>query len=180
MLYDLMLSEFKNSPVLKQYATILQYWHKSLWEAFRASGLQHTKLHSRLKNRGCSVTPGTVRHWVRGAVMAPEDLNNVDYLCDELGIFIRKPEMRDAVKKSAKALRTIHRSFARIVNGLIRRGVGAEEELSLKDRSFLGKYGLEPEDLFEAVNLKSVHSVSKQISEVPGHLVGIVMGGERQ
>jgi len=174
-IYELMLEEFKKSPLLRSDAIILERWQKLVKEAFIAADLPYRQLHSRLKAEGCTVVSSlTVAGWIRGAVMGPQDLENINLLASVLQICAPSSGLLDGAKTALLSLRKAHRGFARIVNRLIL-NIATHADPTWEEQTILDKYLLSVDDIVEAVTVREVTDVCRDIEEIPTRSVGVIL-----
>ena len=91
-LYDLVVSRVHNHPAMEIHLALISKWHEELAEAFRArqrTGWAAEDVLTGIRKQGSSITSTqTIRLWVSGQVLAPEDPRDLLRLAkvDEAGI----------------------------------------------------------------------------------------------
>jgi len=172
-LYELMQDQLVRSPIVGAAAQVVRLWHRALGEGYRRSSLTFDEVLSHLRQNGSTITSDqTVRSWVRGGVLGPQDLTNVDRIAAILGIAKRDGRIIEEIKRGIAGLRKVHRSFARIVYRSIL-SLGAGGQLSDADEALLEEHGLQLKDLREAVSIMTVVDVAKTAEQVPVGKVGV-------
>lgn len=172
-LYELMQDQLVHSPIVGPAAQMVRLWHRTLAEGYRRSGFTFDELLARLRLAGSEITSyQTVRSWVRGGVLGPQDLGNIDRIAAILGIGRKDGRIMEEVKHSIRGLRRVHRGFARIVyRSILTAGAGGQ--LSDAEETLLEEHGLQLKDLREAVSILTVSKVAGAAEMVPVSDVGI-------
>lgn len=172
-LYELMHDQLVRSPIVGSAASIVRLWHRALAEGYRRSRLTFETLLKRLQTAGSGITSHqTVRSWIRGGVLGPQDLDNVERIAATLGIARKDGRILEEVKRAVTGLRRVHRSFARIVYRTIQ-AAGSGAQLSDAEEQLLEEHGLQLRDLREAVSVLTVAEVSQEPEMVAVTEVGI-------
>lgn len=168
-IYEVMLAEIKKSPAFSLSADIIEAWQRRLKAEFVKSGMTGAGLHRRLHNAGSEVVSVTVRGWLRGSVMSPQDSDNLERLFTVFGI--PNPDQRHSqrIDQAARHLRKVYRQYAKAVNAfLIRAARDDRPELD----ALLEKYNLDLEGVKDAVVAQEVLAISPGTVDVAGSLVG--------
>lgn len=168
-IYEIMLAEIKKSPAFALSVDIIQAWHRRLKTEFAASGVTAADLHRELRGAGSDVVGATVRAWLRGSVMSPQDAENLARLFRTLNI--PDPDSRYSLRidQAARHLRNVYRQYAKAVNAFLLRTAGDDRpELD----ALLEKYNLDIEAIKDAVLALEVESISDETVTLPASMTG--------
>jgi hypothetical protein len=172
-LYELMQDQLVRSPIVGSAASIVRLWHRALGEGYRRAQMTFDALLKRLQSAGSGIkTNQTVRAWIRGGVLGPQDLENIERIAAVLGIARKDGRIIEEVKRAVTGLRNVHRSFARIVYRTVL-AVGAGGQLSDAEEGLLEEHGLQLKDLREAVSVLTVEDVAESAEMVPVTEMGV-------
>jgi hypothetical protein len=168
-IYEIMLAEIKKSPAFGLSVDIIQAWHRRLKTEFAASGVTAADLHRRLRGAGSDVVGATVRAWLRGSVMSPQDAENLARLFRALNIPDPDGRYSCRIDQAARHLRNVYRQYAKAVNGFLLRTAGDDRpELD----ALLEKYNLDIEAIKDAVLALEVGSISDETVTLPASMTG--------
>ena len=172
-LYELMQDQLTQSPTVGAAAQLVGLWHRALAEGYRRTALLPDQLLQRLQGRGSKITTSqTVKNWVRGVVLGPEDLEDVDRFAAVLAIARSDPRILQDIKRSIAGLRNTYRLFAKIVYRTILTA-GSGGQLSDAEERLLEEHGLTLRDIAGAVSIETVTRVATQAEPVPAQFIGI-------
>ncbi|WP_404786907.1 DrmE family protein [Altericista sp. CCNU0014] len=134
-LYDLILSQVHGHPTIELHLALIRRWQQDLELAYRRWRLLGVRnldeLLWQMQRRGSTLThPMTLRGWLSGNILCPEDADDLRRLAEILEMnFVQSHYQK--IDRAAKRLRGLHRSLARRLNSWI------EEQVS---DSIRGKY----------------------------------------
>ncbi|MBE2184478.1 MAG: hypothetical protein IAE89_13700 [Anaerolineae bacterium] len=119
-LYDLIISRVHAHPAIEVHLAMIRRWHEEFPRAYKGWRKRNennlTTLLSLMQLEGSQVTSTqTLRQWLTGSVLCPEDSNDLQRLAKILNI----PFLSDNFKQIAKAagrLGGIHRALSRRLN----------------------------------------------------------------
>lgn len=148
-LYDLIISRVHQNAAIEVHLALIRHWHDDFRQAYYRNwqgpqrGIEEL-LHA-LRARGSSlVSPQTLRSWLRGHTLCPDDAEDLHRLAEELNLtFVRQYYHR--IHSAAQRLAGIHRGLAIRLNHWLRRraftdGEGKDDiidpELGLAFRDF--------------------------------------------
>ena len=135
-------------------------WVHYLRQALEESGDTFIEIIRKLQEHGAKgpSTPGAIFQWVNGAIIGPQDLENIR----RIGIIYEKPFLVAKFGDIARAiqrLRNIHRSLARRLNKLIPQA-GIEADLKDKENTVIDKeLELYLEDFANIVSIERIEAV---------------------
>lgn len=160
-IYELMQEELGRSPLVGAAAQMVALWHR----AIAAAGLRCKKapkdILAGMRERGSSITTAqTIRTWLRGGVLGPRDIADVDRFAAVLGIGQRDSAVLDEIKASIQSLRNVYRQFARMVYRTILTG-GTGRGLSESEQALVDAHGISLRDLREAITTETVVRVAQ-------------------
>ena len=157
-------------PALAVAAGWVAHWRRVLAEGYRRFG-SYEAFAASLRRHGCTVQTQTVRLWVVGVTIGPddaEDVHRVGLVTDDAVLLNR----HDEVHRAMRSLRGAHQSLgrrlaevARQVGSAVAAGRLASDEL-IDERS-----GLTAADFQESVDILTVKTV-EQVGEVPSLVLG--------
>jgi len=120
-LYDLVLSRVHRHPTIELHLALIRRWQEDLELAYRRWRLHGVRnldeLLWQMQCRGSKLThPMTLRGWLSGNILCPEDPDDLRRLAEilEMG-FVQSHYQR--IYQAAKRLRGLHRVLARRLNG---------------------------------------------------------------
>jgi hypothetical protein len=145
-------------PELAAPAAWVDYWRNALRRA-HASFHTYERLHSELARRGCARQTQTVRLWVIGQIIGPEDREDVR----RLGECLNDDPLvlnYEAVADAMQSLRSAHVRLGQRLGAIARRvGPGAAAGLIDKDEIIDERSGLTASDFRDSIEILTVGSV---------------------
>jgi hypothetical protein len=170
--HDVVNEQLARSPRIGPAAQLLRVWYRALNDGYKRSRLSYDRLLQRIRGIGSTITHAqTVRLWLRGGVIGPRDLDDIDRLATVLGVGQRSAGTIADIRESIPVLRRVHRRYARIVFRTCIAG-GVREELSDPDEELLEAYGLDLGSLQGVISTLTVGTVSSEPELVASSLVG--------
>jgi hypothetical protein len=163
-------------PALAVAAGWVAHWRRVLADAYRTFG-SYERFASALRSHGCAVQTQTVRLWVVGVTIGPDDAEDVH----RVGLVTEDPVLlnQDAeVHRAMRSLRGAHQSLGKRlsevalqVGSAVAAGKLAADEL-VDERS-----GLTAADFQESVDILTVRTIER-VGEVPYLVVGRLSDSE--
>lgn len=148
-LYELIVARTHRDPAVELHLALIQRWRDDFQEAYRRQwhwrGRSVEDLLRALQARGSRlIAPQTVRSWLRGHILCPDDPEDLRRLAEELNLaFVRQHYLR--IYSAAQRIAGLHRRLALRLNHRLRHGLftgneGADDvvdqELGLTFRDF--------------------------------------------
>lgn len=157
-------------PALAVAAGWVAHWRRVLYTAYRRFGSYHEFTHA-LAAQGCAVQTQTVRLWVVGVTIGPED----DLDVHRVGVVMDDAALRDSYTEVCRAFRTLrgaHVRLGRRLNNMAMRVGSAAAMGSLDgDEVVDERSGLTVADFRESVEVLTVQDI-EEAGDVPYVLVG--------
>ncbi len=119
-LYDLILSRVHGHPTIELHLALIRRYHQDLELAYRRWRLHGVRnldeLLRQMQRHGSQLThPMTLRGWLSGNVLCPENAEDLHRIAEILDMDFVKTNYR-RIYKAAKRLRGLHRVLARRLN----------------------------------------------------------------
>jgi len=159
-LAESVISKVEAHPSMMEAVVYQKTWVHYLRQALEESGDTFIEIIHKLQKHGAKgpSTPGAIFQWVNGAIIGPQDLENIR----RIGIIYDKPFLVAKFGDIARAiqrLRNIHRSLARRLNKLIPQA-GIEADLKDKENTVIDKeLELYLEDFANIVSIERIEAV---------------------
>jgi len=157
-------------PALAVSAAWVGYWRRSLAQAYRRFGT-YTALADALAFEGCAVQAQTVRLWVVGVTIGPDDDEDVR----RLGVVMGDVTLRDKYHEVCRAFRTLRGAHIRLSRRLtdiaVHVGAGIAGGAITDDEVVDQKTGLTVADFRESLDVLTVDQIHS-VGNVPYVLVG--------
>ena len=172
-LYGLIISRIHEIPAIEIHLSVIKKWREEFENNFLQKidtpeynlGVPFDILLKRMKNRGSNIKSSqTLRTWLNGEVLAPEDPDDLKRLAEELDLKFVLANYK-AINKSAKRIRGLHRSLSTQLNRWLE-----EKSLDIVKgdnkiyKSFDSELGLSLNDFKDSILILKV----KKIKEVKG------------
>ncbi len=155
---DIIMEHLEESPKLGPYAICVKDWKDALRIGFHKRGGSVSNIRKELIDKGCRVDPMTVKSWVVGTIMAPQDKSHIKILAEVLEVENIDFELLDT---SLVKLRVIPRVIGRLLNQFI-----TDKSLSPEKKRELEKLildsGLDPDVIRNSIDTKKIISISKE------------------
>jgi hypothetical protein len=137
-LYELLVSRVHQNSVIAQYLQLVRRWQEELLKAYtiacRAGDVSPERLLSEIQARGSSlISHQTIRAWLKGRVLAPDDVNDLRRIAEVLSMsFVQS--YADQIHRAARRLKGLHIDLSKRLNrwltsteaGLATAGAGDE------------------------------------------------------
>jgi len=149
-LYDLIISRVHRHPAIEIHLALIQRWQNDFvltyHQRWRNKGRSLEDLLEQLQNRGSRLTSTvTLRQWLRGQILCPQDPKDLHRLAEVLDIeFVRQYYQR--ISHAARRLAGLHRGLANRLNRWLEQQAAGifsgtleeifDEELGLSLRDF--------------------------------------------
>ncbi|MGH9090800.1 MAG: DrmE family protein [Acidimicrobiales bacterium] len=165
-------------PALAVAAGWVAHWRRTLGVAYRVFG-SYPAFADALLAEGCTVQDQTVRLWVIGVTIGPEDDDDVR----RVGVVMDDPVLRDRHDEVCRAIHSLRGAHVRLSQRLsdLARKVGSAAEAGLMDADEVvdERSGLTVADFRESVDILTVSAV-ESAGDVPYVLIGTVNGPESE
>ena len=157
-------------PALAVAAAWVAHWRRVLIKGYRESG-SYTAFSSALREQGCTVQDQTVRLWVIGVTIGPEDEADVHRVGVVTGDGVLLAQHHE-VCRAMRSLRGAHQGLGRRLSELARR-VGSAAAAGHLDADELvdERSGLTAADFQESVDIVTVTAI-EPVGDVPYLVVG--------
>ena len=161
-LYDLMISRVHNHPAMEIHLALINKWQEELAESFRRRrllGWTAEDVLIRMQQQGSSITSTqTIRLWVTGEVLAPEDPKDLPRLARSMDLrFVQEYHAR--INRAARRIRGLHRGLSTRLNGWLREQVASTTDADLE--IFDAELGLSFQDFRDSMTVHTVESVEE-------------------
>lgn len=118
-IYDLVISRVHNHPAMEIHLALISKWQEELAESFRArqmGGWTAEDVLSNIQEQGSQITSvQTIRLWISGQVLAPEDPTDLLRLANSMDMrFVKQYHSR--ISTAAKRIRGLHISLSNRLN----------------------------------------------------------------
>ncbi len=160
-LYDLIIEEIENQPMLDLDIKYIEYWQDCINEAFKIKDMTYEEVQKKLKDLGSDISSsGTVGNWIRGDIMGPSDPKDIE----RLGLILGRNELIRAwarIDTALKRIRSIHKIVARQLNKaiILSSGIGFVFD---DETESLERFGLSIEDMRRTLAVKTVREISEE------------------
>lgn len=165
-LFARLVTATHESHELQAFDVLFTRWRQACWTAYRASGSWEA-LGSRMAAEGCSVTYQSPRTWATGAVIGPEDPEDIRRIGKLAGDPLVEKQYR-RINATVRQVRSLHMRLGSLLSAamsdVVSGGGGNLEKL----QQLLG--GIDPSELLDEFELRTVRSVAEP-TEVRSHLV---------
>jgi hypothetical protein len=166
-------------PELAAPAAWVDYWRDALRRAHHTFE-SYEALHEELERHGCSKQTQTVRLWVVGQTIGPEDPEDVRRLGECLGDR-SLTENYQRVAEAMRSLRTAHQRLGRRLGELMRDVGGATAVGTIKEDEIIDeRTGLAASDFRDSIEILAVASVRPAGAPVPYVLTGSLRAADEK
>lgn len=161
-LYDLVISRVHNHPAMEIHLALIGKWQEELAESFRArrrEGWTADDVLARIQEHGSLITSTqTIRLWVLGQVLAPEDPKDLLRLAKSMDMqFVEMYHAR--INNAARRIRGLHRGLSTRLNRWLKEQVSNAVDADLE--IFDDELGLSFQDFRDSLE---VHTVERSES----------------
>jgi hypothetical protein len=142
-LYDLIIERVHSHPAIELHLSMIRRWHQELsiaydtWKRDYTRGLDDLLMELRIRGSNITTTQ-SLRLWLTGEVICPEDSNDLQRVADILDISFVSDNYRH-IGKAAQRLRNIHRALARRLNRWLQQDAAGSLREGKPDTSILDK-----------------------------------------
>ena len=159
-LYELVISRVHNHPAMELHLALIGKWQEELAESFRARrriGWTYQDVLSEIQMRGSRISSTqTIRLWVLGQVLAPDDPKDLFRLAKTMGMrFAERHHSR--INIAARRIRGLHIGLSIRLNRWLKDQVAnvAEQDFEVFDEEL----GLSFQDFRDSLGVYTVESV---------------------
>ena len=161
-LYDLMISRVHNHPAMEIHLALIGKWQEELAESFkrrRLLGWTAEDVLIKMQQQGSSITSTqTIRLWVTGQVLAPEDPKDLLRLAKSMDLrFVQEYHAR--IDRAARRIRGLHRGLSTRLNRWLREQVASTTDTDFE--IFDDELGLSFQDFRDSMTIHIVESVDE-------------------
>ena len=161
-LYDLIVSRIHKNPAMELHLALIQRWQEDFRQAYNRKGQKYNQgvegLLRALQSRGSKlISSQTLRLWLRGQTLCPDDIQDLQRLAEELELtFVRQYYRR--IHGAAQRLAGVHRSLAIKLNSWLRRGAPSDSGEDVLDSDL----SLSFQDFRDSLIILQVESVESR------------------
>lgn len=166
-LYDLIISRIHKHPAIEVHLALIKRWHEDFYKAVqrerRDYDMTMNELLEELQENGCKISSvQSLRQWLDGSVLCPEDPEDLWRLADALNMdFVMQNYKR--INKASHRLRGIHSGLAiKLNNWLIKQAKGIIEEDENMYELIDDELGLTLQDFKDALTILQVKSINEK------------------
>ena len=163
-LYDLVISRVHNHSAMEIHLALINKWQEELAQSFRVrqmTGWTVDDVLTKIRERGSSITSHqTIRLWLSGQVLAPEDPKDLLRLARSMRMpFVE--QYHDHINRAARRIRGLHRGLSTRLNHWLQEQVTGgsntasevfDEELGLSFRDFQDSLAIHTVERVERVS----------------------------
>ena len=162
-LYDLIISRVHRHPAIEIHLALIQRWQNDFTLAYHQRWRNKVRsledLLKQLQNRGSRLTsPLTLRQWLRGQILCPQDPKDLHRLAEVLDMeFVRQYYQR--ISRAARRLAGLHRGLANRLNRWLEQQAAGIVSGTLEE-IFDEELGLSLRDFHDSILILTVKSLT--------------------
>lgn len=177
-LYDLVISRVHNHPAIEIHLALIAKWQEEFAQAFRvrqARGWTVDDVLIRIQARGSSITTSqTIRLWLSGSILAPEDPDDLLRLAESMEMsFVSQYYSR--ISRAAQRIRGLHRGLSIRLNRWLRERATGETDSDLE--VFDEELGLSFQDFRDSLAILRIEGLAKVSGPFLWHTLGTIERG---
>ncbi|MXZ20389.1 MAG: hypothetical protein F4Y84_07250 [Caldilineaceae bacterium SB0665_bin_25] len=164
-LYELIVSRVHNHPAIEMHLALISKWQEELAQSFRvnrAKGWTVEDVLTKIQRQGSSISsPQTIRLWMKGRILAPNDPQDLVRLARVMGLpFVEQYHFR--IYRAAQRIRGLHIGLSNRLSHWLREQAkgGGESSSDIIDEEL----GLSFQDFKDSLAILAV----KEVTEVSG------------
>ncbi len=165
-LFARLVTATHESQELQAFDVLFTRWRQACWTAYRDAGSWEA-LGRRMKAEGCQVTSQSPRTWATGAVIGPEDPEDIRRMGKLAGDPLVERQYR-RINATVRQVRSLHMRLGSLLSLAMSDAISGGGANLEKLQQLLG--GIDPSELLDEFELRVVRTVGEP-AEVPGHLV---------
>ena len=154
------------SQDLQAFDVLFTRWRQACWTAYHDAGSWEA-LGRRMHAEGCQVTAQSPRTWAIGAVIGPEDPEDIRRIGKLAGDPFVERQYRQ-IDAAVRQVRSLHMRLGSLLSAAMTDAIGGGGANLEALQQLLG--GIDPSELLDEFELRTVRAVGEP-EEVPGHLV---------
>ena len=121
-LYELIVSRIHAHPSIALYISLIQRWQEEIAERAIKSNLVLEEILNQMRQRGSRLqTPQTIRFWIDGQVLCPNDPSDLQRIAEILKMSFTRQYYQE-IARAATRLRGIHIGLSRRLNQWLQHG----------------------------------------------------------
>lgn len=165
-LFARLVTATHQSQDLQAFDVLFVRWRDACRTAYRDAGSWEA-LGRRMKAEGCLVTSQSPRTWATGAVIGPEDPEDIRRIGKLAGDPLVERQYR-RIDAAVRQVRSLHMRLGSLLSAAMTDAISGGGVNLEKLKQLLG--GIDPSELLDEFELRIVRAVGEP-EEVPGHLV---------
>lgn len=161
-LYKLIISRVHNHPAIETHLALISKWQEELAHSFRAHLTKRWTVEDvlgHIQDKGSSISsPQTVRHWLSGRILAPDDPKDLVRLAETMDLpFVKQYYAQ--INRAAQRIRGLHRGLSIKLNNWLREQAtgGGEAAFEVFDEEL----GLSFQDFRDSLAILTVEGITK-------------------
>lgn len=167
-LFEQLLSTKLSTPEYRKLKETASLWRQSLHDYMQGKNTSIRAVTEELAKAGCKREPGTIKKWLDGNVIIPED-NAVDVIAEVTG----DDRLRNGLTEVKASCRAIHSLHTRIGQLLVRKILDARIKMEDEDMDDDLKKNIE--DYANNARILTVQTVSSEEYPVPQGALGAIV-----
>ncbi|MFH0958578.1 MAG: DrmE family protein [Pseudomonadota bacterium] len=171
-LFDRVVQIAENQPELQYLAAYRRQWKEAIGvldSKYRCFDLGYETLHENLRAQGSTISTSlSVRNWVRGYVIAPDDISSI-IAVGRLAGFDSIEKDAQKFDKAFRAIRAIHQTLGRKLTRTIHKSSRYLTDEEDKNQTALW---LPVEEILDTVDLAEIHGKAEAPRLYPPYMVG--------
>jgi len=161
-LYELVISRVHNHPAIEIHLALIEKWQQELVQAFsarRALGWTVEDVLTRIQEQNSSVTSSqTIRLWLTGRVLGPEDPKDLVRLAESMDMpFVKQYHTR--INKAAQRIRGLHRGLSTRLNRWLKERTSGVIDTAFE--VFDEELGLSFQDFRDSLAILKIEGITK-------------------
>lgn len=160
-LYELIVSRVHAHPSIALSVSLIQRWHEEIVENFEKSSLTLEQILNQMRQRGSQLqTPQTIRFWIDGLVLCPNDSSDLQRIAGILKMSFAQQYCSE-IARAATRLRGIHIGLSRRLNQWLQHGA-VETSRDQIDEFIDPELGITFNDFQDALRLLTVKETKQE------------------
>ncbi len=166
-LFSRLVSATHETETLQTFEVMFTRWRQACWMAYEAAGSSWRNLEHRMREEGCRLTWQSPRTWASGAVLGPEDPEDIRRIGKIAGDPLVEGQFR-RIDATVRQVRSLHIRLGSLLSAAMTEAIRGEGPSLQKLQQVLG--GIDPTELLDEFELRVVRAVGNP-EEIPGHLI---------
>ena len=178
-LYELIISRVHNHPAVEIHLALISKWQEELAQSFRthrAEGWTVEDVLTHIQNKGSSISsPQTVKLWLSGLILAPQDPKDLVRLAEAMELPFVK-QYHTLINRAAQRIRGLHRGLSIRLNNWLREQTAGGGGTSLQ--VFDEELGLSFQDFRDSLAVLTVEEITEAVGPFLWHSLGTLERGQ--